>query len=247
MPGDLGADDLDAEIAKQQQQRGTGFGDLADDDDLGYSQNRYAGFEVSIRPGEEEEEDDGSMSAPLAKLSKFTAPKHLLEAVPQQESEDSLTAAQRSNRISDREDEYHARRQRLLSPTRTDAFSSNGRGGGGADVRSYKDVMTEQQVARERDELRRKIKEKEMPTITKKATSSKGGWAGARGSAGGDAGGQASDRFLEGEVEQMEHARAHGEDAIEPADRGWDEESILHEGDARAAGQPSGSYAQVPK
>ena len=78
-----------------------------------------------------------------------------------QDSEDALQAGQRSNRISDREDEYHARRQRVLSPSRADAFAL---GDKTPDVstRSYKDVMAEQQVARERAELQRKIKEQQQ-------------------------------------------------------------------------------------
>ena len=64
-----------------------------------------------------------------------------------QESEDALQAGVRSNRIADREDEYHARRQRVLSPSRADAFAL---GDKTPDVstRSYKDVMAEQQVLR---------------------------------------------------------------------------------------------------
>ena len=63
----------------------------------------------------------------------------------------------KSNRIADREDEYHARRQRVLSPSRADAFAL---GDKTPDVstRSYKDVMAEQQVAKEREELKRKLK-----------------------------------------------------------------------------------------
>ena len=146
-------DDLDAEIAKAQQARGTGFADIGADDDV-YTKDRFAGFEGSIAAGDEEE-DDGDDARPVARKT-FTAPAHLLD-VPQQDSEDPLAAQQRSNRIADREDEYHARRQRVLSPSRADAFAL-GDQTPDASVRSYKDVMAEQQVARERDEIRRKLR-----------------------------------------------------------------------------------------
>ena len=48
----------------------------------------------------------------------------------------------------------------MLSPQRADAFAL---GDQTPDVstRSYKDVMAEQQLAREREELKRKVREKE--------------------------------------------------------------------------------------
>ena len=149
--------DLDDEIAKAQQQRarGTGFAQLAEDDEL-YQKDRVSGFETSIAAGDDAE-DDGE--EPIAKRSTFTAPRHLLD-VPQQESEDPLSGVRTSNRIADREDEYHARRQRVLSPSRVDAFAM-GDQTPDPSVRTYRDVMAEQQVAREREELRKKLKERE--------------------------------------------------------------------------------------
>ena len=148
--------DIDEEIAQQQRSRGTGFAQVAEDDDL-YQKDRFAGFEGSIAAGDEVE-DDGE--EPIAKRSTFTAPQHLLD-VPQQDSEQDPLAGQRtSNRIADREDEYHARRQRVLSPSRADAFAL-GDQTPDASVRSYKDVMAEQQVARERAELKKKLQEQQ--------------------------------------------------------------------------------------
>ena len=147
-------DDLERQIREQQQARGTGFNDVAADDET-YTKDRFAGFEGSIAAGDEEE-DDGTAAAPT-KRATFTAPQHLLD-VPQQEAEDPMLAREKSNRIADREDAYHARRQRVLSPSRADAFAL---GDKTPDVstRSYKDVMAEQQNAREREELKKKIAE----------------------------------------------------------------------------------------
>ena len=75
MPGD----DVDAEIAKQQQSRGVGLGDLQDEDGV-YTKDRFAGFEGSIAPGEAEEDDgEEDVARNATKRSTFTAPKHLLE------------------------------------------------------------------------------------------------------------------------------------------------------------------------
>ena len=149
------SEDIDAEIAKQQQSRGHGFGEVDEGDGL-YTRDRFAGFEGSIAAGEMEE-DDGEEQVMTRKT--FTAPQHLLN-VPLQESEDPLAAAAKSNRIADREDEYHARRQRVLSPSRADAFAL-GDQTPDASVRSYRDVMAENAVAREREELKKKRREKE--------------------------------------------------------------------------------------
>jgi len=141
--------DVDEEIRQAQQARGTSLTAIADDDV--YNTDRYAGMDTSIAPGEAQE--DGA--EPAAKRSSFTAPKHLLEAVPQQ-PEDDDPMSQRSNRIADREDEYHARRQRVLSPSRADPFA---KGAGGSSERSYRDVMAEADIARQKDEIRRKLAE----------------------------------------------------------------------------------------
>ena len=50
--------DIDAEIAKAQNSRGTGFGaELQDDEDGTYTKDRYAGLETSIGVGDVEEDD----------------------------------------------------------------------------------------------------------------------------------------------------------------------------------------------
>ena len=106
-------DDIDAEIAAEQRSRGVGFG-VQQDDDV-YESDRFAGMADSIDAGAEEE-DDGEPPAQRQR-STFTAPKHLLDVPAQQDEEDPMLARANSDRIADREDEYHARRQgRVLSP-----------------------------------------------------------------------------------------------------------------------------------
>ena len=145
--------DLDKEIEAAQSQRDrAGFGELEEEDGV-YTKDRFKGFETSIGPGDQEE-DDGE-EEPATKRSTFTAPKHLLDVpVSQQESEDVFQ--EKSHRISDREDEYHARRSRVLSPERADPFAQ---GAADPEARSFKDVMAESDIAKQKEEIKRKLKE----------------------------------------------------------------------------------------
>eukprot|EP01038_Epipyxis_sp_PR26KG_P004611 gene4611-6488_t len=60
-----------------------------------------------------------------------------------------------NTRISDRENEYQSKRmQRVLSPSRSDAFD------GKTPVRSYKDIMTTQELQKEESEIRKLISKK---------------------------------------------------------------------------------------
>ena len=148
--------DVDAEIEEAQRSRGKGLA-VADASDEFYGGSGMDGMADSIDAGPEEE-DEGGDDRPQKRQS-FTAPRHLLDVPQQQDEEDPMLARSKSDRIADREDEYHSRRQgRVLSPSRADAFAL---GDKTPDVsqRSYKDVMAEQRNAREREELKKKIKE----------------------------------------------------------------------------------------
>ena len=147
--------DVDAEIEEAQRSRGKGLA-VADASDEFYGSSGMDGMADSIDAGPEEEDDGDDRPQ---KRQSFTAPRHLLDVPAQQDEQDPMLARSKSDRIADREDEYHARRQgRVLSPSRADAFAL---GDKTPDVsqRSYKDVMAEQRNAREREELKKKIKE----------------------------------------------------------------------------------------
>merc|ERR1740130_2416171 len=138
--------------------RGQGLA-VADTSDEFYGGAGMDGMADSIDAGPEEE-DEGGDDRPQKRQS-FTAPRHLLDVPQQQDEEDPMLARSKSDRIADREDEYHSRRQgRVLSPSRSDAFAL---GDKTPDVsqRSYKDVMAEQRNAREREELKKKLKEQD--------------------------------------------------------------------------------------
>merc|ERR1740130_39062 len=136
--------------------RGQGLA-VADASDEFYGGSGMDGMADSIDAGPEEE-DEGGDDRPQKRQS-FTAPRHLLDVPQQQDEEDPMLARSKSDRIADREDEYHSRRQgRVLSPSRADAFALGDKTPD-ASTRSYKDVMAEQRNAREREELKKKIKE----------------------------------------------------------------------------------------
>lgn len=62
-----------------------------------------------------------------------------------------MQAFGKSNRIVDREDEYRKRRlDRFISPARNDPFAMGDRTPAN-DVKTYAEIMREQQLSRERD------------------------------------------------------------------------------------------------
>ena len=73
-------------------------------------------------------------------------------------------AMPKSNTIADRQDEYHqrARRRRIISPDRSDAFSDK------TPQRSYKDILLEAQLTREEELVKRKISQKKEEEASKK-------------------------------------------------------------------------------
>jgi len=74
------------------------------------------------------------------------------------EEEGDVFDAYRSKSIAEREDAYHARRrERIISPARSDPFAA---AEGGGESRSYKDVMEESSLQRERADVLRAAKEK---------------------------------------------------------------------------------------
>ena len=146
--------DVSKQIQAEQTSRGTGFGVLSAEDDT-FASQPLAGLESSIAASAEAE-DSGSPTKPAA----LTA-QQLLDDVPQQQDHEAP-----SQRIADRESAYHARRQRVLSPDRSDAFAAGGQPPSAGSLRSYKDVMAEASVAREREEIKHSLAE--APAAAKK-------------------------------------------------------------------------------
>lgn len=82
---------------------------------------------------------DAREAALAAKLQSFTAPKAVLDEVPEGEAGDDQPTLGRGAVIADREDEYKRRRlARAMSPARVDAFAEavptgKNKGAGGGD------------------------------------------------------------------------------------------------------------------
>jgi splicing factor 3B subunit 1 len=142
----MSTDDIDDEIRRQREERKRQGGELVgfaasggyDDDLYGGS---ASGFSRSIPMNDDDEEDAGR------RLPSYTAPDSLREelAYGEGEEEEDPFKDTRRQKIVDREDEYHRRRQnRDLSPGH----------------RSYKEKMAEQIVVQEEQELLKKIAQK---------------------------------------------------------------------------------------
>ncbi|XP_020083110.1 splicing factor 3B subunit 1 [Ananas comosus] len=167
--------DLDAEIAKAQEERKkmeeVTFTSLTFDADLygGAGSDRFEGYERSIAVTEEDDDaaaDDGSGGRDLARrMASFTGPKSLHDvprgagAGADADAEDD-SGFKKPQRIIDREDDYRRRRlQRIISPDRNDPFAS-GEATPDPSVRTYADVMREQALQRQKEEVLREIAKK---------------------------------------------------------------------------------------
>ncbi|BDA41401.1 Splicing factor 3B subunit 1 [Coccomyxa sp. Obi] len=125
----------------------------------GGSTERFADYDRSIGLADTEEEMDEREQAVRSKMQSYTAPKSLMGDLPTEDGEDA-SGFKRPGRITDREDEYRQRRlQRKLSPSRNDAFAMGDKTPDSS-VRTYADVMRDQQLARERDNTMQNIADK---------------------------------------------------------------------------------------
>uniref|UniRef100_A0A8C3A8B1 Splicing factor 3B subunit 1 n=1 Tax=Cyclopterus lumpus TaxID=8103 RepID=A0A8C3A8B1_CYCLU len=139
----------------------TGF---FDQEIYGGSDSRFAGYVTSIAANEQEddEEEDSSTSLLGQKKPGYHAPVAILNAIPQSDEQYDPFAEHRPQKIAEREDEYKARRrQMIISPERLDPFADGGKTPDPKlQVRSYVDVMLEQNLSKEEREIRLQMVEK---------------------------------------------------------------------------------------
>ena len=88
-----------------------------------------------------------------SKLTSYTAPKESFDEIAAGEHEDPFKESYR-NRISIREDDYHKKRYRPLSPPRFDPLKDFDKMPE-TNVRTYKDIMLEQKLQNEKNEMMR--------------------------------------------------------------------------------------------
>ena len=113
-----------------------------------------------------------SSAGPLAHLKRplpsSTTTSSSSSLLPDAEPDDvDVFAAYRHSRVSDRDNEYRAKRlQRVLEPTRMDAFdTSSGKTTGGV---GYRDVMMERRLAQEEAAVLREIEKRRREEVERK-------------------------------------------------------------------------------
>jgi len=85
----------------------------------------------------------------LLTFAFFSMGQAAMRDVPMGSDEDPFKSY-RTQTIADREDDYHKRRQRQISPTRVDAFGTDAtRKTNEENTRSYAEVMQAQELERE--------------------------------------------------------------------------------------------------
>ncbi|XP_060785492.1 splicing factor 3B subunit 1 isoform X5 [Neoarius graeffei] len=97
-----------------------------DQEIYGGSDSRFAGYVTSIAANEQEDDDEEDSSTTLLGQKKpgYHAPVAILNSIPQSDEQYDPFAEHRPQKISDREDEYKRRRQKMIiSPERHDPFA----------------------------------------------------------------------------------------------------------------------------
>ncbi|KAL5720028.1 Splicing factor 3B subunit 1 [Ranunculus cassubicifolius] len=142
-----------------------------DTDLYGGGDNRFDGYVQSIAVNPEDDDNLGTTENVVAKkLSSFTAPSSIMNEMPRGggEDEDYNPGFKKSQRITDREDDYRKRRlNRVISPDRHDAFASGDKTPD-VSVRTYVDVMREEAYKREREDTLREIAKQKKEEEEKK-------------------------------------------------------------------------------
>lgn len=141
--------------------------------------DKFAGYNTSIavaEDGEDEEMADADTSRRL--VGQYTATRSQMDEFSRGggvEEEDILLGREKSARITDRETDYQKRRlDRILTPTRADAFASNRQAGAAEEGEGYREVMRRRELEREEERVKRAIADKEAdgtavhhkPTLT---------------------------------------------------------------------------------
>ncbi|CAZ83798.1 unnamed protein product [Tuber melanosporum] len=123
--------------------------------------DKFAGYNTSIPANDDDDDVDMDGGDGTRRLvGQYTASKEIISefANAGDDDMDLMSAKAKGGQIADRETDYQKRRfQRQLTPTRKDAFASDGVEGEG---RSYREVMLEKELEREEERVRRQIEEK---------------------------------------------------------------------------------------
>ncbi|KAI1828028.1 armadillo-type protein [Xylaria intraflava] len=127
--------------------------------------DKYAGYLKSIpsADGEDDEMEDVDSSHRL--VGQYTATRAQIDEFAHgngvEEDDPFAGRGEHSTRIVDRETDYQKRRfDRVLTPTRVDAFAANRQTDAAEDGRTYRDVMELRELEREEERVKRAIEAK---------------------------------------------------------------------------------------
>lgn len=133
--------------------------------------DKYAGYLTSIPAGDGDDDDEmtGAQEDGSRRLvGQYTASRSQIDEFARgsgvEEDDPFAGRGENSTRITDRETDYQKRRfDRVLTPTRADAFAANRQAGaaeGNGDGDTYRDVMERRELEREEERVRRAIQAK---------------------------------------------------------------------------------------
>lgn len=146
--------------------------------------DKFAGYNTSIAVAEDDDDEMPEVDNSRRLVGQYTATSAQMNEFARGsgvEEEDILLGREKSARIADRETDYQKRRlDRVLTPTRADAFASNRQAGAAEEGESYREVMQRRELEREEERIRRAIAEKEAngevvhhePTLVKDGSGS---------------------------------------------------------------------------
>ena len=119
--------------------------------------------EIPVNEDDEESSANTYVQSVMPKAGarmSFTAPASALAENAKEGEDVDPMESHRASRVSDRDDEYKARRrQRIISPERHDPFAA-GDQTPAAGVRTYGDIMAEQQLKKEREAVMQQVAKK---------------------------------------------------------------------------------------
>ncbi|KAI0456564.1 armadillo-type protein [Xylaria acuta] len=128
--------------------------------------DKYAGYLTSIPTGDGEDEEMEDADSSRRLVGQYTATRAQIDEFAHgsgvEEDDPFAGRGEHSTRIVDRETDYQKRRfDRVLTPTRADAFASNRQAGAAEDGRTYRDVMELRELEREEERVKRAIQAKQ--------------------------------------------------------------------------------------
>jgi len=124
--------------------------------------DKFAGYHNSLPMGEDDDDDMADSDTTRRLVGQYTASRDMIDEFARGggvEEDDILSGkGEKSGRIVDRESDYQKRRfDRVLTPTRADAFAGNRQAGATENGASYREIMEARELEREEERVQRAI------------------------------------------------------------------------------------------